>query len=391
MKKLNVGLVGAGWMGKMHSYCYKAYRQFFGSETLEPFLHTICEINDDLSNKAKKDFGYEYCTSNWKELIDNPEIDIINITSPNHLHYEVAKKAIEAGKHVYCEKPLTNSYKTALELAELAEKKGVKTLVGFNYIQNPAQLHARDIVKDGKLGDIHHFRGEMIADYMADPNIGHSWRNEISKAGSGQIGDTSSHVFSLFKHLTNKKILEVFCHRNIYIKKRPQTDFGGDFAKKTTINKEAVLIENETDDKAITLFKFENNGIGIVESSRVSTGNKNDLKYTLTGNQGALRFSMKRNNEIQFYNNNEEESLKGFKKIEMGPFNDEFAKFHPVAGIGLGYQDYKLLECKQIIEAIALNGEAYPNFRWGAEIQLLVDAAIKSSKENRWIKIKELI
>jgi len=98
MKKLNVGLVGAGWMGKIHSYCYKAYRQFFGSDPLEPFLHTICEINDDLSNKAKKDFGYEYCTSNWKELIDNPEIDIINITSPNHLHYEVAKKAIEAGK-----------------------------------------------------------------------------------------------------------------------------------------------------------------------------------------------------------------------------------------------------------------------------------------------------
>ena len=100
---------------------------------------------------------------------------------------------------------------------------------------------------------------------------------------------------------------------------------------------------------------------------------------------------MQRNNEIQFYNNNEEERLKGFKKIEMGPFNDEFAKFHPVAGIGLGYQDYKLLECKQIIEAIALTGEAYPNFRWGAEIQLLVDAAIKSSKENRWIKIKELL
>ena len=140
-----------------------------------------------------------------------------------------------------------------------------------------------------------------------------------------------------------------------------------------------------------TLFKFENNGIGIVESSRVSTGNKNDLKYTLTGNQGALRFSNERNNEIQFYNNNEEESLKGFKKIEMGPFNDEFAKFHPVAGMGLGYQDYKLLECKQIIEAIALNKEAYPNFRWSAEIQQLVDAAIKSSKENRWIKIKELI
>ena len=208
MKKLNVGLVGAGWMGKMHSACYKSYRQFFGPEPLEPFLHTICEINDDLANKAKKDFGYQYCTSNWKELIENPEIDIINITSPNHLHYEVAKKAIEAGKHVYCEKPLTNSYKTALELAELAEKKGVKTLVGFNYIQNPAQSHARDIVREGKLGDVHHFRGEMIADYMADPNIGHSWRNEISKAGSGQIGDTSSHVFSLFKHLTNKRILE---------------------------------------------------------------------------------------------------------------------------------------------------------------------------------------
>ena len=344
MKRLNVGLIGAGWMGKMHSYCYKAYRQFFGPNPLEPYLHTICEVNDELAEKAKIDFGYQYSTSDWKEVINNSEIDIINITTPNNLHYEMAKKAIEAGKHVYCEKPLTNSYQSALELAELAEKKEVKTLVGYNYIQNPAHYHARDIVSEGKLGDLHHFRGEMISDYMADPNIGHSWRNELERAGSGQIGDTSSHVFSLFKHLTNKKITEVYCHLNIYIKKRPSTDFRGDFAKKPEINKDAIFVENETDDKAITLFKFEDNGLGIVETSRVSTGNKNDIKFTLTGNKGALRFSNDRLNEIQFYDNADKETLRGFKKIEMGPFNHNFAMFHPIAGLGLGHHDFKVLE-----------------------------------------------
>ena len=389
MTKLNVGLIGAGWMGKTHSFCYKAQRQIFGPDPFVPILHTICESNDNLAIKVQKEFGFENYSSNWKDLVKNPEIDIIDINTPNYLHYEIAKLAIEEGKHIYCEKPLTNSYKTALELANLAEQKGIKTLVGFNYIQNPAHFLARNIIDEDKLGNIHHFRGEMIADFLADPNLPHSWRNEIQKAGSGIIGDTASHVFSFFKHLTNKRIDEVYCHLNIYITERPKANEDNSLWSKNT-NKEKILIKNETDDKSITLFKFENNGLGIIETSRVSNGNKNDIKYTITGDKGAIRYSNEKINEIQFYDNNDILELRGFKKIEMGPFNEKFANFHPVAGLGIGYHDYKILEVREFIEAIANKREAYPNFRWASDIQLIIDAAIKSSIEKRWVKLEEL-
>ena len=123
---------------------------YFGPDPFVPILHTICESNDNLAIKVQKEFGFENYSSNWKDLVKNPEIDIIDINTPNYLHYEIAKLAIEEGKHIYCEKPLTNSYKTALELANLAEQKGIKTLVGFNYIQNPAHFLARNIIDEDK-------------------------------------------------------------------------------------------------------------------------------------------------------------------------------------------------------------------------------------------------
>ena len=299
MRELRIGLVGAGWMGKVHSAAYRSARQAFGPEPAVPVLHAVADASPALAERAAAEYGYARAVPDWREVVADPGIDIVDVCTPNDAHFEVAMAAVEAGKHVYCEKPLANSAELALRMSEAARRKGVTTLVGFNYVQNPVHGLARRAVARGEIGRLRYARLYFNCDFMADPELPHSWRNDAARAGSGMIGDIGAHCLSYFFFLTDLEVEEVFCTLETVIPDRPAPLADGAF-RLGAEGDPGRRIPNTTDDIATVLFRFAG-GTGHIECSRVATGLRFDIGYDLVGTEGTLRYSYDRINDLQIY------------------------------------------------------------------------------------------
>ena len=385
MAELKIGLIGAGWMGKTHSMAYRAARLAFGGDPAEPALEVVADATEEIAARAAADLGFRRHARDWREVVEDPAVDIVDITTPNDLHFDVAMAAIAAGKHVYCEKPLTNDAGTAFEMAAAAERAGVTTMVGFNYIKNPIQGLARRLIAEGEIGPVRHYRGAFNSDFLGRRDVPFSWRNDKARAGSGVIGDIGAHCFAYFRHLVTQPIDEVMCDLRIVIDERPRAESAGSFS--LDAGGGADLVRVDTDDIATVMFRFGDGGTGHMEMSRVAFGRRMEIAYDVTGTQGALRYLYDRINELQLYREEGPQETKGFKRIEMGPTDPRYAAFYPVPGIGAGYNDYKVMEVQDLLEAVAAGRPAYPDFRFGAEIQRLIDACILSDDEGRWVKV----
>ena len=297
--------------------------------------------------------------------------------------------AIAAGKHVYCEKPLANDAKTAFTMAEAAEKAGVITMVGFNYIKNPVQSLARRLVADGEIGEPSYYRGSFSADFLGRPEIPFSWRNDKAKAGSGVIGDIGAHCFAYLRHLVDQPVAEVVCDLKIVIPERPAPAEHGGFSQDA--GGTGQMVQVDTDDVATAMFRTAGGLTGHMEMSlglaRQAHG------YRLRADRHAGRASLllpTAINDLQFYKEDGAQDMRGFKHISMGPTDPRYAAFFPVPGIGAGYNDYKVMEVQDLIEAVAAGRPAYPDFRWAAEVQRVIDACILSDAERRWVKVSEI-
>ncbi len=388
MTELKIGLIGAGWMGKTHAMSYRAAPLAFGGQPAVPVLEVIADVTDDLAARAAAEFGFNRHTADWREVVDDPTIDIIDINTPNDVHYDIAMAAIAAGKHIYCEKPLANDAATAFAMAEAAEKAGVTTMVGFNYIKNPVQTLARDLMRDREIGEVSYYRGAFNSDFLGRPDIPFSWRNETAKAGSGVIGDLGAHCFAYFRHLVGKPVEAVMCNLQIVIPERPVPDAHGGFSQDAGAGEGMRAVE--TDDLATAMFRIEGGAVGHMEMSRVSLGKRMEIGYDITGTAGAMRYQYERINELQVYRESGPQATKGFTRIEMGPTDARYAAFYPVPGIGAGYNDYKVMEAQDMIEAVAEGRPAYPDFRFAAEVQRVIDACLKSDAEGRWVSVSEV-
>ncbi len=388
MPELKIGLVGAGWMGKAHAMCYRAQPLAFGGKPAVPVLEVLAEVNEEMAGRAVREFGFQRHTGDWHAVVDDPAVDIVDICTPNDLHLDIAMAAIANGKHVYCEKPLANDAKTAFAMAEAAEKAGVITMVGFNYIKNPAQTLARKLVAGGEIGAPSYYRGSFSADFLGRPEIPFSWRCETAKAGSGVIGDIGAHCFAYLSHLVGQPVDEVVCNLEIVIPERPAPAALGGFDLHAAGSGQMVQVE--TDDLATVMFKTAGGLDGHMEMSRVSLGKRMDIGYELTGTKDAVRYFYDRINDLQLYKEDGDPSTRGFTHIAMGPTDPRYAAFYPVPGLGAGYNDYKVMEVQDLIEAVAAGRPAYPDFRFAAEIQRVIDACILSDAERRWVKVDEI-
>ena len=388
MTELKIGLVGAGWMGKTHSMAYRAARLAFGGKPAAPVLEIVADLDEDLAARAASELGFRRHARDWREVVEDPNVDIVDITTPNDLHFDVAMAAIASGKHVYCEKPLTNEAHTAFEMAAAAEQAGVTTMVGFNYIKNPIQSLARRLIAEGEIGPVSYFRGAFNSDFLRRRDVPFSWRNDKTRAGSGVIGDIGAHCFAYFRHLVDRPIEEVLCDLRIVIEERPEADRTGGFSLDAGGGNRMVPVD--TDDVATVLFRFGEGATGHMEMSRVAFGRRMEIGYDVTGTEGALRYQYDRINELQLYRENEAQETNGFRRIEAGPTDPRYAAFYPVPGIGAGYNDYKVMEVQDLLEAVAAGRPAYPDFRWGAEVQRLIDACILSDAEGRWVRVDEI-
>jgi predicted dehydrogenase len=386
--RLRVGLVGTGWMGKVHSMSFRTAQLAFGPEPLEPSLEIVASSNRARAERVAREWGYRRATDDWRRLIEDPEVDVVDVCTANDSHFDIAMAAIAAGKHVYCEKPLATNADHARKMADAARKKGLITLVGFNYIQNPVHALALSTLRNGDIGEVKHARVFFKSDYMADPDMPHSWRNEIGRAGAGVIGDVGSHCLSYYFHLIGVKIDEVFCNLQTVIHDRPIGNADGAI-RYNARNRDARRVPNTTDDIGTAVFKFAG-GAGLIEANRVSPGVHFDIGYEIIGTRGMLRYSYGNINDLYIYRGEGPEEFRGFKRVASGPSNPLYAALLPAAGLALGYNDFKALEARELIVAIGENRPAHPDFDFGYQVQCVVEACQRSHDQRRWVRVSEV-
>ncbi|GHC15839.1 Gfo/Idh/MocA family protein [Aidingimonas halophila] len=371
MKTLRIGLIGTGYMGKAHAIALRAAPSVFPLSAL-PVCDYLAEVDEILAARKARELGFARSTGDWQTLVADPDVDVVDICAPNFLHKEMALAAVAHGKHVYSEKPLALNAADAEIMADAAENAGIKTLVGFNYIRNSATQLARDIVSSGEIGELVHFRGRHNEDYMADPEVPHDWHTRRDTAGAGALGDLGSHILNMAEYLTGRYISEVFGQLQTVTCQRPLAD-----------GSRMVPVEN--DDQTQALLRFDNGLIGNIEASRIAAGRKMGLAYTLTGTKGAIVFDQERMSELQLYKHEGPKGRRGFTTLLSGPDHPDYAAFSPAPGHGLGYNDQKIVEVRDLIEGIAASRPLYPDFRDAWRINRLIDAIERSHAEARWI------
>ncbi len=389
MNEIRIGQIGGlGWMGHTHALVYAAVPQVFGSEPAVPVLEIIAEADEALAREAATSCGARRWTADWRELVADPKVDVVDIVTPNNMHHEMAMAAISAGKDVYCEKPLSLNARESGEMADAAAKKGVRTLVGYNYAHHPVHAIAKSRIEDGELGEITHARLSLNVDFLADPQLPFIWRCDRKTAGSGIIGDGAGHLFGFTQYLIGD-VAEVCGNLETVVAERPVVA-GAAVGKSVDQGAQTHMKTVDTDDSAQVLLRFANGATGIMDSSRVHTGKKLEIAYEIVGTQGALSWNYDRMNELQVYDASDPVDRQGFKRVEVGPSHPYYAAFYPVANIGFGYNDMKLVEVRKLVEGIAGDGDLWPDFAVGHQIQRTIDAVIASHDQRRWVRVSEI-
>ena len=336
MNNINLGLIGTGYMGKCHALAFGAVKAVFG-DIQNINLELLCDVDETLTEQKATQFGFRRWTTNWKELVCDENVNLVSITAPNGLHREIALEAIRQGKAVYCEKPLALTLDDAEEMYAAATNANISTLVGYNYIRNPAVIHAKQLISSGEIGRVIQFRGTCDEDYMADETIPYSWRCRIKDAGTGTLGDLSVHLISVAQYLVDD-IVEVSGDIQVVHKKRPNPQIPGSYGD----------VENE--DQANALFKFANGVQGVLCSSRSAWGRKNYLSFEIHGSTGTILFNQERMNELQIYQSGMNHGQRGFKTILTGPEHPPYKSFIPAAGHSLGFNDLKIIEVAHLLK-----------------------------------------
>ncbi|WP_421724396.1 Gfo/Idh/MocA family protein [Bauldia sp.] len=374
MKMVRVGLIGSGFMGRSHTFAFNTASSVFELPAT-PVLELLADVDDDTAAAAAKALGFSRSTGDWRALIDDPAVDLVDITAPNVLHKPIALAAIAAGKPVYCEKPLAANAAEAKEMADAADAAGVITAVGFNYLKNPMVTLAREIVASGEIGEVVSFRGIHAEDYMADPQSPYTWRMD-PEGGHGVVADLGSHIISIARYVVG-----------------PIASVVGQIATVTTERPVAPGASEtrrvEVDDQARALVRFEGGATGSIEASWIATGRKMTLAFDITGTKGTIAVDHERMNELQIYTTGQPAGREGFKTILAGPDHDSYAAFCPAPGHQLGFNDIKAIEVKALMTALAGGAPFRPDFREAWEIQRVVDAVVASARAERWVNIAE--
>ncbi len=368
--KLSIGLIGSGFMGKTHVFGFATAERVFDLPYQLEFT-CLADATPELAEAARRDFGFLSSTSDWRQLVDNPHIDMVDITAPNALHKEMALAAIAAGKHVYCEKPLAPLAIDAVEMTMAARNKKVTTQVGFNYLCNPMLILARDLVVSGELGEIRSYRGIHAEDYMASKNSPCTWRHD--PVGGGVLADLGSHALATAEFLMGP-IERVLGDCVTAIDERP---FGPDRRR------------IEVDDIARAFLRFASGASGSIEANWIAQGRKMQHDFEVSGSKGALRLTCERINELQLYTDDGGRTS-GFRTIYAGPEHPPYERFCVAPGHQLGFNDLKAIEINGFLNAIAGHQPEPFGFEAGARIQTLVETIQHSAKATEWRKIPDM-
>jgi predicted dehydrogenase len=388
-RKLRLAMIGCGFMGKAHSNAWRQATHFFPLKAdLE--MHTVCGCRGEakvvVPNAVAK-WGFNHGSTNWRDVVKNPEIDIVDIVAPNHVHAQIAIEAAKNGKHILCEKPLAMNSKECLEMIKAVKKAGVVHMVNQNYRRVPAIAFARKMIDEGALGTIYHFRARYAQDWIVDPKFPLVWRLRKSVSGSGTHGDICAHIIDMGRYLVGE-FKEVCGLMHTFIKKRPIEDknarqggLGGTAAQKMG----AVTV----DDTSLFIGRFQNGAIANLEATRFALGRKNNITWEINGSKGSLYFDFEDMNRLKFFDNENPADRQGFRDIivtQPGGLHPYVGQWWPPGHI-IGYEHTFVHAVSDFLNAVVDGKSVQPTFEDGLRNEMVLEAVERSAKTRQWVKV----
>lgn len=393
-KKLGIGMLGYLFMGKSHTNAYKKLPYIYYPPPAVPVLRGLCGRSEKAVKEHAERFGYEYGTTDWKKLINDPGIDVFDNNGPNNIHMEPVIASLEAGKHTIVEKPLAMNVgeaKKMVEAARSAKKKGIKSMVSFSNRFAPAVLLARRLINEGRIGRVYHFRAAFLQDWLVDPDFPLSWRLQKEVAGSGVLGDLNAHSIDMARFLTGLEIVEVCGTAETFIKERPQPLEASGLSGKGGVEKGNVTV----DDASLGIFRFSNGALGSIEATRFASGRKSLWQIEVYGSRGAVQFELTENNLLRYFSFDDPQEVQGFRTILATEAQvHDFIKHWWPPGHMLGWEHHHCHTIFHFINCIVNNLDVGPwgaTFEDGLEVQRVLQALQIASEEKTWVKIAEVL
>lgn len=383
-KPLRVGMIGYSFMGAAHSHAWRSAPRFFDLP-LQPELSVISGRDKAAATEARHRMGWDALETDWRKLVELDDIDLIDICTPGHTHAEIAIAALEAGKHVLCEKPLANSVADAERMttaAEEAARHGVVAMCGFSYRRIPALALARRLVEQGRIGRIRHVRAQYLQDWLSDENAPLTWRLDKTKSGSGSLGDIGAHSIDAAQFVTGQRITGVSALMETFVTQRPT---GGDFVGLGGHGEVGLDAERgpvTVDDAAIFSARFDDGAVGVFEATRFALGRKNAMRLEVNGSKGSLAFDFEDMNTLHFFDGNDDSETAGFRRINVTEPGHPYMKGWWPAGHGLGYEHGFTHQVVDLVNAIGSGEPPSPSFRDALRVQRVLDAVETSAADN---------
>ena len=386
-KTLRVGMIGYRFMGKAHSNAWRQAPHFFPLQA-DVELHTICGRDPVGVETARKQLGWTNASTDWRAVVNSPDIDIVDINTPNDSHAEIAIAAAQAGKHVLCEKPLALNVAECKEMLAAVKKAKVVHMVCHNYRRIPAIALAKKMIEEGAVGEIFHYHARYAQDWIVDPDFPLVWRLQKGVSGSGAHGDINAHIIDLGRYLVGE-FKEVCGLMQTFIKERPipdQSGKGDGLGAKATAQKMGKVT---VDDASLFIGRFTNGALANLEATRFALGRKNHIEIEVNGSKGSLHFDFEDMNRLKFFDNTESKSRQGFRDIlvtQPGGVHPYVGQWWPPGHI-IGYEHTFIHTVADFVDACVAGKPVQPTFEDGLRNQRVLEAAEESSKKRQWVKI----
>jgi predicted dehydrogenase len=386
MKRLNVAIIGAKFMGKAHSSAWSRVHRFF-DVPYEPVLKVACGRPGSSIDSFAARWGWESVSSDWKETVKRADIDIVDISAPPFLHHQIAIEAAKAGKHLFCEKPLCLTYQQALEMYAAAEKAGIVHYLNHNYRRCPAITLARQLIDEGRLGRLFHWRSAYLQSWIVDPEFPLTWHLRQESAGSGPHADLNSHLVDLARFLVGD-IAQVTAMTAQFIKERPLPVEGSSGAFQAGQKVEGRKMGQVTvEDAAFMLARFENGALGSFEATRFAPGRKNFNTFEIYGSKASIGFNLERMNELNFFASDDPACAQGFRNIMVTePVHPYLNAWWPPGHI-IGYEHTFVNAMADFLKSIDSRAPVRPNFADGVKEMAVLEAALRSAQTGRTIEV----
>ena len=372
-KQLNVGLVGYGFMGRTHSNAFLQAPRFFDLP-YQPVLKAVCARNPERAAAFAENWGYQSVESNWQDLVARPDIDLIDIASPNNTHAEIAIAAAKAGKMVLCEKPLGRTADEALTMVEAVEAAGVPNMVWYNYRRVPAVMMLKDLLEEKRFGRIFHYRTQFLQDWTISQDLPQGgeglWRLDASVSGSGVTGDLLAHNIDMAMWL-NGPIVEVSAMTETFIKERKHSLTG---------EMHPVTI----DDASAFLCRFQNGSTALFEATRYARGHKALFTLEINGEKASASWDLHDLHRLEYFDHRDESRLRGWKDIHMTDGDHPYMSHWWVPGLQIGYEHTFIHQVADFVEALGSGKPIAPSFRDGLATEYVTDAVLKSAATKQW-------